>query len=68
MKKEHVKTVYSNSSQKAIEHAKHAWHLGFVVDIEQTRVQRPFDEYGQPDEDKAFRVHIYRFIEGEKVV
>lgn len=63
MKKEHVKTVYSNSSQEAIEHAKHAWHLGFVVDIEQTRPQSSFEEYGEPDEKKTFRVHISKFIE-----
>ncbi|MEC1479253.1 hypothetical protein [Bacillus haynesii] len=63
MKKEHVKTVYSNSCQEAIEHAKRAWQLGFGVDIEQTRLQRLVDSYGQPDEEKAFRVHIVKFIE-----
>ncbi|MCY9153704.1 hypothetical protein [Bacillus haynesii] len=65
MKKEHVKTVYSNSSQKAIEHAKHAWQLGFVVDIEQTRLQSPYEEYGEPDEKKTFRVRIFKLIEEE---
>ncbi|KUL16234.1 hypothetical protein RFN66_03620 [Bacillus paralicheniformis] len=63
MKKEHVKTVYSNSSQKAIEHAKHAWQLGFVVDIEQTRLESSFEEYGEPDKEKTFRVHIFKSAE-----
>ncbi|MCM3425536.1 hypothetical protein RY280_23410 [Bacillus paralicheniformis] len=63
MKKEHVKTVYSNSSKEAIEHAKHAWQLGFVVNIEQTRLQSPFEEHGEPDEEKTFRVHIFKLIE-----
>ncbi|MFG3796981.1 hypothetical protein [Bacillus licheniformis] len=63
MKKEHVKTVYSNSSQKAIEQAKHAWKLGFAVDIEQTRPQSPYEEFGGPDEEKTFRIHIFKFVE-----
>ncbi|MCY9434156.1 hypothetical protein [Bacillus haynesii] len=65
MKKEHVKTVYSNSSHEAFEHTKHAWQLGFGVDIEQTRPQSPYEEYGEPDEKKTFRVHIFKFIEEE---
>ncbi|MDE1375006.1 hypothetical protein NQS36_16350 [Bacillus sp. C1(2022)] len=63
MKKEHVKTVYSNSSQEAFKHANSAQQLGFGANIEQTRPERLFDEFGQPDEDKAFRVHIFKFIE-----
>jgi len=67
MKKEHVKTVYSNSSQEAIEHAKSAWKLGFVVDIKQTRLESSFEELrraGQRKDVPGSYIQVRRGVGG----